>query len=158
MRTRSPLTRLLLLAALCWAFCACVVDGPETSCSGVVGCTFLAETDTTFHEWGGLDTLMFPDSTDPEGFVQAVVSIPAGCGVLDSMFQERRGDTLVVRPRLFYLLYKDVNCAHGPYAERVFLGPAARILQDVSWVSYLRSRRGTADTNLVRPVPTIRRP
>lgn len=158
MRTRSPLTLLLLLAALCWALSACVVNDPETSCSGVVGCTMEPKIDTTFHEWGGLDTLLLPDSTDPEGFVQAVVSIPAGCGSLDSMFQERRGDTLVVRPRLFYTLYKDVNCAHGPYAESVLLGPAARILQDVSWVSYLRSRRGTVDTNLVRPVPTIRRP
>lgn len=158
MSTRSPLTLSFLLAALCWALSACDLGGSETSCSGVVGCTFLAETDTTFHEWGGLDTLTFPDSTDPEGFVRAVVSIPAGCGSLDSMFQERRGDTLLVRPRLFYTIYKDVNCAHGPYAETVFLGPAARVLQDVSWVSYLRSRPGTPDTSMLLPVPTIRRP
>lgn len=154
---RIPCLPLFLLTALSLGLSACDPGESTSDCKEAMGCSQQHEL-TTFHEWAGLDTLVLPDSIDPLDSVLAVVSIPAGCGHLDSVFQDRRGDTLVIRPRVFYHFYSDTPCAHGPYGDSVHLGAAGQVYRGFTKVAYLHSRRGAADTTMVLPAPTIRRP
>lgn len=148
----------LLLTAMSLGLSACDPGASTSDCRDAMGCSQVPEIDTIFHEWAGLDTLVLPGAIDPSDSVLAVVSIPAGCGYLDSVFQDRRGDTLVLRPRVHYKLYKDVSCAHGPLLDSLHLGPVGPLFHGVTKVAYLRSRRGAQDTTLVLPAPSLRRP
>lgn len=154
---RIPCLHALLLATLLWGIAACDENESITDCNGAVGCSMEPKYDTTFHEWVGLDTLVLPGSIRPFESVLAVVAIPAGCGSLESVTQDRRGDTLMLRPRLFYGIIRSAPCAHGPVLDSIDLGPANELFQSVSWIAYPSSRTGSVDT-VVKPAPAVTRP